>query len=499
MPYGQERTRCLELSSLHERERRPPHVLGVQPEHRRDLAESRPRVRLHVDDNRRPELLDLLGGPPRWLCVARMLCCAAPMAIGERYLFTWLHLSDLHFGHGDARHGWNQKTVLSLLAKDVAKALTDWPELPTPEAVVVTGDVAFSGAVRSADEYRDAQGWLKAVASELGLAPDRVYMVPGNHDVQRGVAEDLVEQVRANPGELDAILNDPSRRSTLGERLANFRGFSEAFGGRDLVAWTDTVRVQGFGDVTLIGLNTVLVSNDDEDLGQLHLCEQQRNALASATGEVKLLLTHHPFESGWLYEEDHLRSLGSRSAAAHLCGHVHDPKLELISQSGGSPHVRLVAAAAHRDPSETEAGKDSHGYNFTSLLVDPKGELRLRVWPRRWFPAWSSFRVDHRGVGDRRFYDDVQLDRHHQGSGLVTDRKPILSALRCPSARLMTPLSTPWAVAAPPTETIFSKPRKAPWRAASAASSTSRAMATSMGASARMHARWHERQARPVA
>ena len=41
------------------------------------------------------------------------------MTIGYRHLFSWLHLSDLHFGQGDTSYGWNQKLVLKNIEKDI--------------------------------------------------------------------------------------------------------------------------------------------------------------------------------------------------------------------------------------------------------------------------------------------------------------------------------------------------------------------------------------------
>ncbi len=36
-------------------------------------------------------------------------------------LFIWVHISDIHVGHGDASYGWDQQLVLSELIKDVAE------------------------------------------------------------------------------------------------------------------------------------------------------------------------------------------------------------------------------------------------------------------------------------------------------------------------------------------------------------------------------------------
>src|SRR6188768_2685834 len=100
------------------------------------------------------------------------------MAIGERHLFSWLHLSDLHFGHGDRRYGWDQQKVLDNVRSDVEKALS-WSELPRPQAIVVTGDIAFSGALVTADEYDRAESFLQGLLELLDIQRKDVYLVPG--------------------------------------------------------------------------------------------------------------------------------------------------------------------------------------------------------------------------------------------------------------------------------------------------------------------------------
>lgn len=349
---------------------------------------------------------------------ARCLKTEKTLPIGERHLFSWLHLSDLHFGHGNTAYGWNQKTVLDLLQEDVSKALENWPEMPHPQAILVTGDIAFSGGVKSASEYNDACAYLKKLLDMLQVTPQCLYMVPGNHDVQRDVAKNLVDEVRANTKTLDDVLGSATDRAALMERFANYKAFADQFVARDLAAWTERIKVKDFGEIALIGLNTALVSNDDEDAQNLALAAMQQHAATTTKAKVRLLLTHHPFQDGWVREEATLKTM-AQSLNIHLCGHVHDPRVDLVSQAGAQHHIRVIAASAHRDPNEAKAGKDSHGYNFSSLFVNANGELQLRIWPRRWYPQWTSFRVDAFGVGDRRFFDDKSLGEKLTPSGLV--------------------------------------------------------------------------------
>lgn len=342
------------------------------------------------------------------------------MSIGERNIFSWIHLSDLHFGHGDKSYGWDQTKVLSQLTRDIENAINKWPELPRPQAIMITGDIAYSGASLGQDEYKKASKFLKELLKILGLTTEDVFIVPGNHDVQRSVAPELVDRVRQNHSELDQILSKPQERRKLLARQANYGAFAVVFGKRNLVAWKHSIPVPDFGEINLLGLNTALVSNDDKDNGKLVLSGEQQHLLSTAKGKVTFLLTHHPFEGGWLSNESSLRGSAQNHITLHLCGHTHDPQVTLISQAGNAKHhVRVVAAAAHRDAKEVEAAKQSHGYNYGSLMIDAQGALQIRTWPRRWFPNWDSFRVDHLGVPDRAFYDDKILERlRGTGSGL---------------------------------------------------------------------------------
>ena len=52
-------------------------------------------------------------------------------------LFAWLHLSDIHWGHGSEADRWDQKLVLDLLRKDAIGL-----SVPNPDVVLVTGDAA---------------------------------------------------------------------------------------------------------------------------------------------------------------------------------------------------------------------------------------------------------------------------------------------------------------------------------------------------------------------
>jgi hypothetical protein len=329
-------------------------------------------------------------------------------------LFGWIHVSDIHFGHGDAGHGWDQDLVMATLRRDVVARPVDVPI----DAILVTGDIAFSGAGRSADEYARAKKWLLEVARVVGLGPERIYVVPGNHDVNRGVdarnrsAGRLLEALRSRavPKQgIDDALRDPDDRKLLASRMAAFLEFAKEFGPfvsrggeppEQRLHWAEGPLVgRGGLHVRLVGLNTALLSKDDEDFGQLRLGNEQlaKAFVEDHANEVVLVLSHHPLKKGWLADEGHADAMLRHNAHAHLSGHVHGAESEDARAGSGGSFVRVTAGAAHND--QLPPGiPQSHGYNYGEIRRDDAGKIALRVHPRLW--SSGRFVVDVHSVPD---------------------------------------------------------------------------------------------------
>jgi hypothetical protein len=388
-------------------------------------------------------------------------------ASGE-ILFSWLHLSDIHVGHGSATHGWDQMLVLQRLREDIEHCLHDmerrFPCYPWLNAVLITGDLAFSGGSKRKHpmsrqgEYAAAGKWLDEVCRTLGLDRDRVWMVPGNHDIDRGVDEKdgnirrLVDAIRtAGPGALDAELAKRKERGYLAKRLAAYLDFAASYarvsapeGTQDRrkhpFFWTDVVPVSGLQELGLelhlVGLNTVLVGGRTDDEGRLQVGKQQLVQCLPERNDrrVVLALSHHPVS--WLADSREVGNALHARAHVHLCGHVHDAGTEELRRGGGRGLVTIAAGAVHSEQSEDPAG---HGFGFGALCaVD--GALVVRVWPRRWHPDSQRFVADTSRTRDDRVYVDHRLDvrlREHRVDGAVrepaTPARPDMRDVHSPS------------------------------------------------------------------
>ncbi len=334
-------------------------------------------------------------------------------------LFTWIHLSDLHVGSGDAPAGDAPGEARSRLLQALREDLIAQGAQHLVHAIFITGDIARGG---QAGDYAAARAWLDDVARVLGLGPGRIFTVPGNHDVDRGADRDpavarLVTGVRAGESTLDAVLT--AERERLAGRMGAYLDFAADLAPAVLAPparpaverlfWQHRER-HGRLRVRLLGLNTALLSADDRDQGQLALGKEQRAlALTARPGELVVALSHHHLQGGWLADEDEVNAWLHEHVHVHLFGHVHDAPSEEARSGTGIRWVRIAVGASHAPaPSSgpSPSGPGGYGYSIGSVLGDARGALSLRLWPRRWSPATSDFGIDVESVPDGGDHND---------------------------------------------------------------------------------------------
>lgn len=90
--------------------------------------------------------------------------------------FKWLHISDLHFKSGE---NYDQDVVTRAFINSLPNLLSRYGPI---DAIFVTGDVAYSG---KKDEYDIADVFFQRIIETTGVSRENIFIVPGNHDVQR--------------------------------------------------------------------------------------------------------------------------------------------------------------------------------------------------------------------------------------------------------------------------------------------------------------------------
>jgi len=92
---------------------------------------------------------------------------------------VFLHLSDIHFSR---RSSTSYDPDLDLRRQLLADAVQLMTQVKVCSGILVSGDVAFSG---KPDEYAKARDWLREICHKLNCSEESVWVIPGNHDVDR--------------------------------------------------------------------------------------------------------------------------------------------------------------------------------------------------------------------------------------------------------------------------------------------------------------------------
>lgn len=112
-----------------------------------------------------------------------------------------LHISDIHFGYKTGKDGQRSsmhRFKADLYNKPLAEhIINEIKRLHLTEnakqrlVLVISGDIAYEA---TSEEYKQAGDFIKEVCAKTELPPERVVMVPGNHDVSWTLSKHRPEQ-----------------------------------------------------------------------------------------------------------------------------------------------------------------------------------------------------------------------------------------------------------------------------------------------------------------
>lgn len=341
---------------------------------------------------------------------------------------TWVHLSDLHFC--EPRTGWDVKQVLRPLYADLQEM--ELEHGLKPQFLFFTGDAAFghigNGAGESLTEQFDAaHEVLQSVctAFDHAIPPDRVFLVPGNHDVNRQFAlprqANWLDRQKGVSKVTELIQSGPRKWDEYMHRLAPYRDFLERKGYRHLLGdpnrliYGTTFKTDGL-KIGIAGLNSAWSSCRNNEKSRLWLGgDWQISQLSNQTADAdfRIALMHHPLNWFGQYEDPRLQSHFEREFKFLLHGHEH--RDWVITGTAG--HVRVAAGALY------QGSWEENGYNFVQLDLST-GEVS--IWLRRfdqhgggWVPRLIYHRTDINGrlsLGPQRWLLDI-VRHHKRGEG----------------------------------------------------------------------------------
>jgi tetratricopeptide (TPR) repeat protein len=314
---------------------------------------------------------------------------------------TWLHLSDWHQKGTE----FDRKVVCDALMQDISeRSKRIGPELERIDFIVFSGDITFSG---KAQEYEAAvEYFFNPLLKATGLGWDRLFIVPGNHDLDRDklddVPSDIIKSLDSREG-VNSALETQFKRFALWHPFEDYSKFALKYmhGNKEEVKkptepafyYVNPLTVDG-KSIAVICLNSAWLSGRNKDskgkvydYGNLVLGEPQcLTALKQHENvDVCIAVLHHPFS--WLVEFDRNLMEEHTGPACHfiLHGHEHRPRINVVSSTMGD--VITIPAGASYDRRIATDPRYINAYNFVHLYPDTDlGTVYLRRWvdPLKW-------------------------------------------------------------------------------------------------------------------
>lgn len=261
----------------------------------------------------------------------------------------FLHLSDLHLRPAPAKRddqGRVLKGLIELLSRDRAEFTLD--------LIFITGDLAFAG---TADEYEVVERFLADLLQATGVHPKHMFVVPGNHDVDRRTSKWLLRTLASDDDATEFFI-DGANRSWHAHKFNAYRasmskvvGTNRPLGlgvGPEAV---EIVEVRG-QQIAVASFNSAWFAHDDADTGKLWLGETNLDQAVERIQQEKnislaIALMHHPTETLSELEREPVERLLERSFDVILRGHLHREKTRVLQGQRGS-YLEVAAPASYQ-------------------------------------------------------------------------------------------------------------------------------------------------------
>lgn len=330
-----------------------------------------------------------------------------------------VHLSDIHFRFKKGAVGGDavlDEDVRRELIRDVTQVIS---ELGQAHGILITGDVAFAGRP---EEYQAADKWLAELCVGTKCDSENIWVVCGNHDVQRDIIADskllqvFQEELRGcAPAQVDGKLaeyfRDREGRKVVFGALQHYNEFAAKYSGcfsADQPTWDEYLLLNDGSKLRIWGVNSALGSNGNDNdtdkklsLGASHCVVPREDAVEY------MVLCHHPLD--WLRDAAQVEPYLESRVRLQLFGHKHKQRVQ-ESKVKGYACLKLHAGAVNP---ERDAPINPR-YNCLAIYVETDEARKERVlcvdlYPRVWDADNTKFIPDSSECEKTSTYRTIRL------------------------------------------------------------------------------------------
>jgi len=249
----------------------------------------------------------------------------------------WLHISDIHIGSSE---NYDQIRILNDLLNTIdAEKNNDL----TPDLIFISGDLVKKGKL---EEYEKLEHFLIKLLKITELKRDKIFLIPGNHDVDRELAEYSNVKLEEDQRAVDKFFdpNNSKKRMTVFFKFSNYQKFFNkfyknimSFGYGHDHYYAEIREINGLR-LAIVGLNSAWLSKDDKDRGRLiigeRIIKEAFLKVKKSEPDIKIIMFHHPISDLVWYDQPYVRDSLHKHFDIILHGHTHDFHVQHIVSHG---------------------------------------------------------------------------------------------------------------------------------------------------------------------
>lgn len=385
---------------------------------------------------------------------------------------TVLHVTDVHFRPSSdsglseerqkqvQRERWKRERVIG---DSFFRSIEECRKEGDLDLICFTGDIADHG---KPSEYCEATFFFDRLCKVTGLDRKRLFVVPGNHDIDRGIATDVWKALlditpRVDRGALSDWLAggkapfgvDMCLREKIVTRQHAYREWvRQGLLRAELLPDASSHGLLGYRaslqlpdrpfPIHLIGLDSSWLAGGDDDAQKLRLTDDQIGLLATDGGSellgLRIGLVHHPIAD--LADAADARRLLADYVDLLLRGHQHEP----LSQVVRDPDRGLLELAAGCLYEGTSHHRYPNGYTVLRIETDAKGrpthyDLRFRSWSTS--GHWHDDSSIYKSAVNGRLRIEVESVKPVPGISAAASSATVVSTVRFLPELVVDPVS----------------------------------------------------------
>lgn len=298
-------------------------------------------------------------------------------------MFKWVHISDIHFH--DSK-GSDVKKMREALPRELEK-------LNDVDALFITGDFRFAKGGADGDVNKIVE-YIKLLSRALKIDNEKIYCVPGNHDLNRNsVRTAVIDSLRSSDNYTpDKGYFEDEVQKLLKDGFPFFAEVEKKLYGRQIMSDEENLHtVLETDKCNILLLNTAITAGKDDDRQNLLIGPMYLDKALSKLNKQKptIMVGHHGHSFFEREEVKYIQSiLKDNDIAIYLCGHEHS----LIDESVWDNIRQYTAGCIWVD--ETDKGAEA-GYYIGTLNDENVVNMEAFRWTNK---KWWTYPISNTKV-----------------------------------------------------------------------------------------------------